>query len=777
MVKFLRFVGVLALTLAGSSVSPMAAQAADPVCTITVTVAGSTVSGTGIGDVICINADNVTVEALGGDDTVIDNGENNTVNLGEGDDTYDGSDGADVEVDGGPGDDYIGGTPGDDVIVGDDGDDNLMGEAGEDTLFGGDGDDLVTGGVAIDSIDGGPGLNVCDFNTGEVLTASCTYDDDAPQASEVAFSKTTIDSGPAAVTVMVRLRLKDELGTQYIRVSCQPSDAVGAWSEFSLTLVGDILSSSGDAIGNVGNVRDFSFDLPVTFRRGMAPRAYPCSLDVTDRIGNRESTQIGTIQVKRTGSGFDDDAPVFTFMSPDEKVADVTNRDWLVPVTYRVSDATGIESVGLQCIGDRMRNDSSVQVDRKGVITSNETATTSGNLRNLTVTTRIRFGQGWLPGEYDCFVFTRDVLMNFSFGDEPFMVVTVKRTGSGFDEKGPLVTNFATSVPEVEVGSADAQLDLRVRVRDVSGVEDIIIGCTPGSIKTGGPAVGASIQRNGGAIPNGKFQGISYSSEGSAKDFLTTFKLTLRAGSKPGIYNCYLQGAFDVKGNSTIDAKTSDGPIPLGSFIVKRTPIGQPSAPQNLVFESAGPSKGKLTWGAPENIGTPALYAYLAEYSTDGIVWKKFLGGGATKLTSLDVSGLLGAKNYWIRVRGENGGTRNQSQYIEFMDLNWQVIEVRTESAVAPAAPTALSVKAPKGSLTLSWKAPVENGGSVVRDYVIEYSKNGSASWFKVIKAKSNATVVKIPGLRAKTTYNFKVYAVSSAGTSLASKVLKVTTK
>jgi Ca2+-binding RTX toxin-like protein len=776
-VKFLRFVGVLVFAFAGSSLSPIAAQAADPVCTINVTVSGSTVSGSGLGDVICINADNVIVDALGGDDTVIDNGENNTVNLGEGDDTYDGSEGVDVEVDGGPGDDFIDGTPGDDVIIGDDGDDNLLGEAGEDTLLGGDGDDLVTGGVALDSIDGGPGLNVCDFTAGETLTATCTYDDDAPQVSEVTFSKTAIDSGPAAATVSVKVRIGDAIGTRMIVLTCQPNEGFGAWSEVYVSLNGDINRGGADVSGNIGNIRDFTFDLPLTFRRGMAPGAYQCTLDLADQIGNREKTEIGTIQVKRTGSGFDDDAPVFTLLSPEEKIADVTNRDWFVPVTYRVSDATGLESAGLQCIGERLRNDSSLQVDRYGVITASETTTTSGNLRNLTVSTRIRFKQGWYPGEYKCYAVTRDSLLNFASENEPVLVVTVKRTGSGHDDKGPLVTNFSTSVPEVEVGSADAKFDLSVRVRDVSGVDHLIIGCTAGSIKTTMPSVTASFQGNGGGVPNGTFQGVTYSSDGSSKDFLTTFKVTVRAGSKPGKYNCYLQGAFDAKGNSTIDVNTDDGPILLGSFIVKRTPISQPSAPQNLAFESAGPSKGKLTWNVPEFIGSPVLYAYLAEYSTDGVVWKKFLGGGATKLTSLDVSGLLGGKNYWIRVRGENGGTRNQTQYIEYMDLNWEVISVRTDAAVAPVAPTTLSVKAPKGSVTLSWKAPVDNGGSVVRDYVVEYSKNGSASWFKVIKAKSNATYVKIPGLRAKTTYNFRVYAVSSAGTSLASKVLKVTTK
>jgi hypothetical protein len=96
---------------------------------------------------------------------------------------------------------------------------------------------------------------------------------------------------------------------------------------------------------------------------------------------------------------------------------------------------------------------------------------------------------------------------------------------------------------------------------------------------------------------------------------------------------------------------------------------------------------------------------------------------------------------------------------------------------VEPAAPTSLSAKVSKTSVTLSWKAASVVGKNSARNYVIEYSKNNGVSWLRLSKPISTSRSFIVRGLRMKTAYQFRVIASNSAGNSKASKNLKVLTR
>jgi hypothetical protein len=85
-------------------------------------------------------------------------------------------------------------------------------------------------------------------------------------------------------------------------------------------------------------------------------------------------------------------------------------------------------------------------------------------------------------------------------------------------------------------------------------------------------------------------------------------------------------------------------------------------------------------------------------------------------------------------------------------------------------------VKAAKTSVTLGWKAAAVTGGSAIRNYVVEYSKNNGVSWLKVTKAVSTSRSLIVKGLKSKTSYLFRVTAVNDVGNSPASKRLKIVT-
>lgn len=85
-------------------------------------------------------------------------------------------------------------------------------------------------------------------------------------------------------------------------------------------------------------------------------------------------------------------------------------------------------------------------------------------------------------------------------------------------------------------------------------------------------------------------------------------------------------------------------------------------------------------------------------------------------------------------------------------------------AAIAPAAPTGLSVTATTGQAALSWTAPTNNGGASLTDYFIQYSSNGGSSYTTFSHTASTATSATITGLSTGS-YLFRVAAINSVGT------------
>ena len=83
--------------------------------------------------------------------------------------------------------------------------------------------------------------------------------------------------------------------------------------------------------------------------------------------------------------------------------------------------------------------------------------------------------------------------------------------------------------------------------------------------------------------------------------------------------------------------------------------------------------------------------------------------------------------------------------------------------AVAPGAPTAVTAVRGNTQATVSWTAPVSNGGSPITGYVV----TAYVGYFpaKVVTFPSNATTQTVTGLTNGTLYRFKVAAINAVGT------------
>jgi fibronectin type 3 domain-containing protein len=81
-----------------------------------------------------------------------------------------------------------------------------------------------------------------------------------------------------------------------------------------------------------------------------------------------------------------------------------------------------------------------------------------------------------------------------------------------------------------------------------------------------------------------------------------------------------------------------------------------------------------------------------------------------------------------------------------------------------PSAPGLLSAVPGDGSVTLSWSAPLDDGGVTLLDYVVEYRESGASSWSTAADLVSTDLQASVSGLVNDTGYEFRVAAVNGVG-------------
>ncbi len=92
-------------------------------------------------------------------------------------------------------------------------------------------------------------------------------------------------------------------------------------------------------------------------------------------------------------------------------------------------------------------------------------------------------------------------------------------------------------------------------------------------------------------------------------------------------------------------------------------------------------------------------------------------------------------------------------------------------TANAPSAPTSVVGTAGNTQVSLTWSAPVSNGGSAITDYRVEFSSNSGAIWSTFADGTSTTAAATVTGLTNGTSYTFRVSAINVAGTGATSTV------
>ena len=96
--------------------------------------------------------------------------------------------------------------------------------------------------------------------------------------------------------------------------------------------------------------------------------------------------------------------------------------------------------------------------------------------------------------------------------------------------------------------------------------------------------------------------------------------------------------------------------------------------------------------------------------------------------------------------------------------------------ATEPTAPQSVVAVAGDTQATVSWSAPADNGGSVVTDYLVEYSVQGSGVWSLFEDGVSTSLGATVTGLVNDTSHSFRVSARNIVNTSAAALALSAIT-
>jgi subtilisin family serine protease len=197
-------------------------------------------------------------------------------------------------------------------------------------------------------------------------------------------------------------------------------------------------------------------------------------------------------------------------------------------------------------------------------------------------------------------------------------------------------------------------------------------------------------------------------------------------------------------------------------------PNSAPAAPGSLTGAGFNQSV-RLTWAAPSFNGGEAITDYVVEYATTATgsntpVWTTFADGVSTA-TSATVVGLTNGLQYQFRVSAVNAVGRGAAS---------SSITVAPVFVGAPGAPRSLTAVPGRLKLSLSWSAPLSNGGLTITDYAIETSTDSGATWTRFADSVTTATSVTLTVV-GNVTYQVRVRAINSAGLGEASNIATAT--
>ena len=183
--------------------------------------------------------------------------------------------------------------------------------------------------------------------------------------------------------------------------------------------------------------------------------------------------------------------------------------------------------------------------------------------------------------------------------------------------------------------------------------------------------------------------------------------------------------------------------------------VPQVVAPGAPVIESAVAGDGhvNITWSAVN--GSTGYEVYTSTVSNSYSVPVTTVAGF---VYDYDVTGLTNGTTYYFAVKATNAG--GDSPYSA---------EISATPKTIPGAPINVMAVAGNAQATVSFTAPLDNGGSLVTEYIVTSNPES-------ITARGTDTSIIVTGLSNGTTYSFTVRAINAAGSSMDSAISNTVT-
>ncbi|CAG2161698.1 unnamed protein product [Oppiella nova] len=197
-----------------------------------------------------------------------------------------------------------------------------------------------------------------------------------------------------------------------------------------------------------------------------------------------------------------------------------------------------------------------------------------------------------------------------------------------------------------------------------------------------------------------------------------------------------------------------------GRPVVAKNPFDTPDAPGQPQIEDYGPTFAAIKWTPPLSDGGRPIQGYIVEKREKGSPDWVAVNSLPTHNTEFTIPNLTEGQSYEFRVIAVNeGGKGKPSKPSATMTAK--------ERKFPPDAPDMPRVeKITKTGVTLSWKKPLNDGGSRITGYLVEKKPKGAKDWEIVNKFPTPDTTYGVQNLIEGNEYEFRIIAVNDIGDS-----------
>ena len=209
--------------------------------------------------------------------------------------------------------------------------------------------------------------------------------------------------------------------------------------------------------------------------------------------------------------------------------------------------------------------------------------------------------------------------------------------------------------------------------------------------------------------------------------------------------------AYDVRVRGT-GAGITEGD--WSTVLETNTLLGEPTG----ISLSPGATNIIVNWDPVEN-----ATGYNVRHRVDGTTDATSVDAG--NVTSYTIVSLERSTTYNVRLRADAGSITSGW-------TNW--MSVTTTASTVPGPPTGLSLASGLLKIIATWDAPVDNGGSDISSYNLQYRPTGSQTWTDQAHS-STLTTATISSLTAGHEYEVQVTARNANGEGVYSSIVKAT--